>query len=315
MKQIILAMFVTLIPLVGGCKKEQQPMVQPGAGVQATDAAAGAPLPKITFAEIVAVAPTSANPLTVQYATEGGAMSDGMVAYRWYDDGVVLEGVTGNVLTPDRFRKGERIEAEVIPTDGTRTGTPFRTPAVVIKNTPPVASSVVLRPVPAFVGDVIKAMGTASDRDNDTVTFEYQWMVNNSTVPNQTDSLDTSGLKKRDGISVMATPYDGEERGAPVQSSVVFLSNRNPDIVSAPSSNMQGGVYTYQVIAKDSDGDQLTYGLVTAPEGMTIDARSGLIRWEPRVGSGSVEMTVKVSVDDGDGGMAYQEFRLTLELR
>jgi hypothetical protein len=299
---------------MSGCKKEQQPVVQPGEGGQATDAA-GAPLPKITFAEIISTGPPSTNPLTVQYALDGGAVGDGRVVYRWYSDGVPLEGVTGNVLTPDRYRKGERIEVEVIPTDGTRMGIPFRTPSLVIKNTPPVASSVVLRPVPAFVGDVVKAMGTASDRDNDTVTFEYQWMVNNSIVPGQADSLDTSGLKKRDGISVMATPYDGEERGAPVQSTVVFLSNRNPEIISAPSSNIQGGVYTYQMAAKDADGDPLTYALVTAPDGMTIDARTGLIRWEPPTASGPVEMAVKISVDDGDGGMAFQEFRLTLELR
>ena len=309
MRKILVVL--TLVLLISGCKKEQGPAVQPGAPGQAPTAA-DAPLPKVTYAEIVATNITSADPLTVQHMTDTGG---GTLAYRWYVDGSLVDDVTGNVLTPDRFRKGERVEVEVVPTDGTRMGAPYRTAPLVVKNSPPVASSVVLRPVPAFAGDVISADATATDRDNDTVSFEYQWLVNNSTVPAAEESYNTANLKKKDGISVTVTPYDGEDRGAPMQSSVLFLSNHNPEIVSTPASGLQNGIYTYQVIAKDPDGDPVTFSLSSAPEGMTIDPRSGLIRWEPRDVSGRVEMTVKVAADDGDGGVSYQEFTLTLEMR
>jgi hypothetical protein len=238
------------------------------------------------------------------------------VTFRWYVEGSIVDGVTVNVLEPQYFRKGERVEAEVVPTDGTNLGVPYRTAAVTIRNAPPVVASASLRPVPAFAGDTIRVAAAASDNDNDSVSFEYQWMVNNRTVANEGDSLNTSGLKKGDGISVMVTPYDGEDRGAPGQSTVVFLSNRPPEITSEPPSSLQQGEFVYQATAKDADGDPVTFGLVNAPEGMTIDPRSGMIRWSPsRDISGRVEMQVRISVDDGDSGVSYQEFSLGLELK
>ena len=309
---IVTTMFILLMI---GCKSEQAPTAQTGTAGQ-EPSIADASLPKVTFAEIVAIDPTSSNPLMVQYTTESGESGSGTVTFRWYVAGALVDDVAGNVLSPERFRKGDSVEAEVVPTDGTRFGTPYRTPPVTVLNTPPVVSSAVLRPVPAFAGDIITAVGTASDRDNDTVTFEYQWMVNNRTVPVEGDRFDTASLKKMDGVSVMVTPYDGEDRGAPVQSTVVFLSNHNPDIISTPASGVSSGVYTYQVVAKDPDGDPVTFSLVSAPEGMTIDQRSGLIRWEPPSDvSGRVDMTVKIAADDGDGGVSYQQFSLGLEMR
>ena len=39
--------------------------------------------------------------------------------------------------------------------------------------------------------------------------------------------------------------------------------------------------YSYQVTATDPEDDVITYGLFTAPEGMTIDLATGLITWLP----------------------------------
>jgi hypothetical protein len=78
----------------------------------------------------------------------------------------------------------------------------------------------------------------------------------------------------------------------------------------------ENSVYTYQVTATDPDGDQLTYSLVTAPGGMTINPSTGLIRWElPKQVPEKQEITVKVAADDGDGGIAYQEYSLFLEMK
>jgi hypothetical protein len=227
-----------------------------------------------------------------------------------------VEGVTGNFLEPQNFKKGSKVEAEIIPTDGKRTGAPFRAKPVIVKNTLPTVTSAALRPVPAFVGDMLSVDAAGGDRDNDTVTFEVQWMVNNANVSgNEKGQLDTSGLKKKDRITAMVTPFDGEDRGQTQPTNYLMLSNRNPDILSQPPSALQDGIYVYQVVAKDQDGDPLTYGLVTAPSGMTIDRNSGLIRWQPPVGEKQQQLSVKISVDDGDGGMAYQEFTINLEMR
>ena len=47
---------------------------------------------------------------------------------------------------------------------------------------------------------------------------------------------------------------------------------------------------------------------------MTIDGSTGFIRWElPKEIAERQEVAIKISVDDGDGGTAYQEFSLSLQ--
>jgi hypothetical protein len=69
-----------------------------------------------------------------------------------------------------------------------------------------------------------------------------------------------------------------------------------------------GGAYAYLVRATDPDGDPLTYSLVTAPAGMSIDA-TGLVRWSPAA-TGSYPVTIRV--DDGRGGSAEQSYSVVV---
>ena len=39
--------------------------------------------------------------------------------------------------------------------------------------------------------------------------------------------------------------------------------------------------YTYQVVATDPNGDTLTYELLDGPAGMTMDAATGVLSWQP----------------------------------
>jgi hypothetical protein len=141
-------------------------------------------------------------------------------------------------------------------------------------------------------------------------------MVNNSSVPDGVNgSFPTTGLKKKDSIAAVVTPFDGEDKGQPMTSGFIVLSNRTPDITSAPPSGLQNGVYVYQVRAVDPDGDQFTYALVSGPQGMTIDRSSGLLQWQPPAVTGRQEMSVKIAVEDAEGAIAYQEFNMNLDLR
>ena len=90
------------------------------------------------------------------------------------------------------------------------------------------------------------------------------------------------------------------------------IANLPPTITSTPVTSAQAeALYTYDVNATDRDGDSLTYALLTGTWGMTIDARSGPLRWQPRsfdVGN----HPVKVGVSDGRGGAVQQAFTLTV---
>jgi hypothetical protein len=306
----LLMILVTLV-VCWGCTKENATPDGQGASPEG-----GQQLPVVNYAEIVTPNAASDTPMTLQFTTQSQESRPEIFKITWYVDGTAVEGVNGNLLEPQNFKKGSTVEAEITPTDGKRSGAPFRTKPVIVKNTPPTVTSAELRPVPAFVGDMLSVDAAGSDHDNDTVTFEVQWMVNNANVSgNEKGQLDTSGLKKKDRITAMVIPFDGETRGQTQPTNYLTLSNRNPDIASQPPSVLQDGIYTYQVVAKDLDGDPLTYSLVTAPSGMTIDRNSGLIRWQPPVGEKQQQLSVKISVDDGDGGVAFQEFTINLEMR
>ena len=58
--------------------------------------------------------------------------------------------------------------------------------------------------------------------------------------------------------------------------------NFPPVIYSSPITDATAGViYTYDVDATDPNGDDLTYSIIDHPDGITIDAVTGLIQWTP----------------------------------
>jgi hypothetical protein len=299
--------------ILSGCSREKEGKSAPGAQGPGEGPAI------IASAEITTVNPTAEKPLVAQYSASLVQGKQVAVRFRWYVDGTLVPEAAGNMLDPGFFAKGARVEAEVVPVLDGAEARPFRTQAVTIQNTPPVVTSISLPPSPAFPGDRVAALAQGADPDrNDALTFLYEWQVDNKSVAGaEADAFDTAGLKKKSIISVTVTPFDGQDRGMPVKSPrAIVLSNRNPDITSNPPTGLESGVYVYQVAAKDPDGDAITYALAGAPQGMTINPSSGLIRWEPpKQVPGKKEISVKVSADDGDGGTAYQEFSLFLEMK
>ena len=70
---------------------------------------------------------------------------------------------------------------------------------------------------------------------------------------------------------------------------------------------MVDSTYVYAPFAQDADGDPLTYSLLQAPSGMTINPTSGRIEWTPDAGQLG-NQDVQITVDDGHGGTASQQF-------
>jgi len=68
------------------------------------------------------------------------------------------------------------------------------------------------------------------------------------------------------------------------------------------------GRFSYAVKATDRDGDRgLRYSLEQGPEGMTIDAFSGELRWQATLRHAG-EHIVEIAVDDRHGGVTSQTF-------
>jgi len=88
-------------------------------------------------------------------------------------------------------------------------------------------------------------------------------------------------------------------------------TNNAPVINSSPITNSLNNVlYTYNVVATDTDGDTLTYSLTSSPTGMTIDSSTGVISWTPNA-IGDYNVTLKVS--DG-ASFDTQSFTITISL-
>ncbi|MGB3205510.1 MAG: putative Ig domain-containing protein, partial [Crinalium sp.] len=86
--------------------------------------------------------------------------------------------------------------------------------------------------------------------------------------------------------------------------------NYAPIILSNPVElGRPNKAYTYQLKAIDPDLDTLTYSLVTAPDGMTIDSSTGLINWATPVTS-STQKEIAVQVQDSRGGIDTQQYQL-----
>jgi Calx-beta domain-containing protein/putative Ig domain-containing protein/squalene-hopene cyclase-like protein/putative metal-binding protein/VCBS repeat protein/thrombospondin type 3 repeat protein/uncharacterized protein DUF4214/prenyltransferase/squalene oxidase-like repeat protein len=104
---------------------------------------------------------------------------------------------------------------------------------------------------------------------------------------------------------------DGEEIANGSDPCDASSHNRAPTIISvAITSAREGQPYSYQVQATDADNDPLTYTLLRAPAGMSIST-TGLVEWTPAANQAGTH-TVIVKVSDGRGGMAVQQYRVTL---
>ena len=68
-------------------------------------------------------------------------------------------------------------------------------------------------------------------------------------------------------------------------------------------------LYAYAVRAVDPDGDPLLFRLAVQPDGMTIDQRTGLVRWTPSADDDGPH-TVRIVVEDGQGGIDSQTYTL-----
>lgn len=160
-------------------------------------------------------------------------------------------------------------------------------------------------------GTVLTRRLTASDPDGDRVFFVLGDGVPDGMRLNpltgeltwQTDEFDGPG-----SFDITAHAYDGD--GAfDTESFIVNVREVNtaPQFpATLPNLRVvaeEGRLWIYTIAASDSDSpaNRLTYTLVQAPNGATIDADTGRIDWTPNEQQGGREFTFEVQAsDDGE---------------
>ncbi len=235
------------------------------------------------------------------------AANDTSVSYAWSVNGRPLEGESGRVLPKALFRRSDTVSVEVALNEQRAHA------ETMIQNSPPRVVELSLgRPLDTLhQGLDLTATPTGVDADGDEIRWEYQWSRNGEILTTETTAvLPGDRYQRGDRIGVQVTPYDGEDRGEPYTPNAVVISNGAPEFVSQPPTHAGGAEYQYQVQAADPEADPITYRLVKAPAGMTLDP-SGMVRWSLRGVTAGLHQ-VEVEVDDGRGGKASQPFELNI---
>lgn len=230
------------------------------------------------------------------------SLSDSRV--EWIMDGGVVEGEQGREFQPQDIEKGSTVQVRAVVN-----GTEVVSEVVTILNTPPVISNVVLRPETSLSGLVLMVEVDAHDPDDDEVALSYEWIKNREPAGN--GSRMEVPVRRGDDVRVTITPFDGSEYGRPevIQRTI---HNTLPIIYEDDIFTFDGGIYSFQVRAVDPDGDTLVYSLKSGPEGMSIDADTGYVKWNvPEEFTGEVPVTVAVS--DSEKGEITRELTLVIE--
>jgi len=229
--------------------------------------------------------------------------------YQWVVNGGPVPGATAPAFKPERLKKGDRVTADIVPTDGKADGAVFTTGPVTIGNTAPRILEIYVEPLPLQRGKPIKIRVVVADPDGDPVTLAYKWFRNNKEIPGAPgDTLDTKEFQKKDILEVLVTPSDGKSRGEG-QGLQMVIENSRPRFTSTPPTEIKDGQYLYQVAVTDPDEDPVTLELKQGPPGMTLDPASKQLSWKltpENVGKHHVVLVAK----DNDNGATQVEFDL-----
>ena len=234
------------------------------------------------------------------------------VSFDWKVNGeVVASGQRPRFMLED-VRKGDRIEVTAVATDGRLTSRPV-SERTRIGNRPPLLQGVVLDPQTTVrAGDELLASPKATDADDDSLDFEYTWLVNDLESSQGDREFSTRGLKRGDRVRVRVVASDGSEESRPQESREITMGNSPPLIKEIPKAQTDEGLFRYSFEAEDPDGDRnLRFRLGKAPQGMRIDPVLGVATWRPKESQAGVH-PVEVIVQDTHGDGSALRFEVTV---
>jgi hypothetical protein len=231
--------------------------------------------------------------------------------YQWLEDGKEIGGETAARLGLSKVTIGKTYTARVTPSDGTIQGESMLAGAV---GTRAQRIKVALKPSPlTAVKDITAEL--SPPRSNGDAPLFFVWSVNDSQVDTGTkDRLDRAEFKKGDKVSlnVFSGPPSDSSRTLLGTSPTVPVANAAPVIEMVQSSRLsEGGRYVNTIVAKDPDGEPVTFTLEQGPGGMTLDPKSGLLEWTPPEGM-EKPVHIRLIASDGSGAASRLEFDLRI---
>ena len=168
------------------------------------------------------------------------------VTYNWLLNTTYLN-ISDSILNSDNFNKGDQIQCETTPSDGTDDGDAIQSATIIISDSYPVIGSVTLSPnITKTLDNITCIVSDTIDYDGATdFVYNYTWLINDDYLyitdseTNITSLYDSSILisnytKLNDEIicSVAATVEDENLYGYFVQSNTTTIVNTAPSIIT-----------------------------------------------------------------------------------
>ncbi len=248
--------------------------------------------------DILPEAPSAADDLQSVY------FGDGSVTYCWEKNGKVLDGEQGPRLAKKNFSRGDDITV-IVKSDNEEGRA-----SLTIGNAPPLVMSVSFSPENICRGVDIIAVPVGNDADGDSIRYSFKWLVNGKEMGEDTPILKGDRINCGDRVSVKITPYDSYAAGKEYATQAIVIPKALPYFISTPPVTFNDNVYSYDVKASDPDGDAISYALVSAPAGMTINGSTGRVEW--RVARQPGTYAIEIEAKNSKGLTARQKYDLAV---
>jgi len=286
----------------------------PGGSARPAQPPVGGGPPVVTEIRIAPDQARVSNPITAQARTSDPTGHRVDLEYQWLRNGAEIPGATAQVLASPEVKRGDEIAVRVTPVARGLRGVAVTSPALTLLNSPPVLVRLTVAPREVRREDTLKVNVEARDPDGDRLLLTYQWLRNGEEIPGATAAtLAAKDLRKGDRITVRVTVSDLEATTPPQESQPAVILNSPPRVLGGPRwETGPDGTITYQMVAEDPDGDVLVFTLSpNAPKGMSLDGRTGILRFRPAAGDAGTHR-FSVTINDGDGGAVRQELIMVI---
>jgi len=286
-RKVIFLSFV-LIVLITGCGGDESSSASSSKGGN------------VVAADYSPVQPTSSDAITLKITAVGGETPD----YNWIVNGIPVHNVSGKKLNPEHFSKNDTVFCSILIGGEEKK----KVGPIVIMNSPPRINSLTISPENPRHGKDISLNTDINDADEDEVSLLVKWFINEEEI-STSQVLSGSEFKAGDKVHALATPFDGTEKGLPVNSGWVLVQNSAPEFVSSPPS-IEGRTMNYEIEVKDGDEDNVDLSLEAGPPGMRLEGNN--LVWEAPEVSKDTSFSIKIKARDERGGETINSFSLDL---
>jgi hypothetical protein len=219
--------------------------------------------------------------------------------------------------TPSESQVGTYNDITVSASDGLASSSigPF-TVVVEMGNRAPVISGSPATSVVA--GQAYAFTPTASDADNDTLTFSIANQPAWATFDASTGRLSGTPAESQAGTysGIAISVSDGKtSTSLPAFNLAVSSSNHAPTISGSPSTSVVAGqTYAFAPTASDPDNDKLTFSIGNQPTWATFDAATGRLSGTPGTAVAGEYIGIVITVSDGELSASLPAFSIVVSV-